>query len=71
MSRLTIQERLDLAFEVGKKAGSTEERMRIAKELKEEKILADSGILRAASELAQANAKLTYAMSRMISKEGW
>ena len=65
--RLTIQQKIDAAFYQGEQKGKQE----AIQEFNSSKAAAQRDILKAASELAQANAKLTYAMSRMIAEKGW
>lgn len=67
----TVAERINLASAIARNKG-VEEGFKIAQtQLTTEQSMARSGILKAAAELAQANAKLTYAMSRMVAGEGW
>ena len=59
-TRPTLKERLEVAYKDGLEDG-----MNLAG------AAAQRDILNAAAELAQANAKLTYAISRMIAEKGW
>lgn len=62
ISKKQLQQR----FFEGRAIGQEEGKREAAKEFNESKVHAQKEIMRAAAELAQANAKLTYAMSRMI-----
>lgn len=66
-----IKERLEQAEAIGRNRGITEGFELSQRQITTEHQIARSGIMKAAAELAQANAKLTYAMSRMIAEKGW
>lgn len=65
--RLTLAEKLGNA----KRQGIIEGKTLAQQNFDCSKAAAQRDILKAAAELAQANAKLTYAMSRMIAEKGW
>lgn len=69
---MTISKKdLENAFRHGQLEGRAILRSEIKAEFDSSKAAAQRDILKAAAELAQANAKLTYAMSRMIAEKGW
>lgn len=72
IKRPTVAERIQVArdqsYQNGRYFGNEEAKKELALLQANEK----TNLIRAAGELAQANAKLTYAMSRMLTgKEGW
>jgi hypothetical protein len=71
VKKSTVAERINLASAIARNKGMEEGFEICKKQSTQEQVLARSGILKAAAELAQANAKLTYAMSRMIAEKGW
>lgn len=71
VTRPTIKERLEVAYKDGLSDGRRDATYAAQEEFNSSKAAAQRDILKAAAELAQANAKLTYAMSRMIAEKGW
>lgn len=69
--RPTLKERLEVAYVDGLADGKKAAILDLREEFNSSKAAAQRDILKAAAELAQANAKLTYAMSRMIAEKGW
>ena len=62
-----VNEAAAMNFSLGRARGKAEKEA----EFNNSKASAQRDILKASAELAQANAKLTYAMSRMIAEKGW
>lgn len=69
--RPTLKQKLEVAYKDGLEDGMKMTSAMAKEEFNCSKAAAQRDILKAAAELAQANAKLTYAMSRMITEKGW
>jgi hypothetical protein len=69
--RPTIKQKLEVAYKDGLEDGKRDASYAAREEFNCSKAAAQRDILKAAAELGQANAKLTYAMSQMIEKKGW
>lgn len=67
----TLKERLQVAYKDGYEDGLKANRCEAREEFGSSKAAAYRDILNAAAELTQANAKLTYAMSRIVAEKGW
>lgn len=71
ISKKQLQEERHKGFVDGKFLGFNEGKEAASEGFCNSKAAAQRDILKAAAELGQANAKLTYAMSRMIAEKGW
>lgn len=71
ISKKQLQEAVEEARKNSFRHGQIEGRAVALSEFNNSKAHAQVQILAAAAELAQANAKLTYAMSRMVAEKGW
>lgn len=71
ISKKQLEEAKDEQFDSGLYQGRLLGRQEAFSEFNNSKAAAQRNIMNAAAELAQANAKLTYAMSRMIAEKGW
>lgn len=71
ISKKQLQEACKESYEVGKYNGIVEGNKKAKEEFSSQKAEALNKILHSASELAQANAKLTYALSRIVNEKGW
>lgn len=71
ISKKQLEEVREEAFHKGKTVGYMKGNDAASAEFNSSKAAAQRDILKAAAELAQANAKLTYAMSRMVTEKGW
>ena len=69
---MTISKKdLQEAYSTGKGLGIHLGKQQAEQDFNTPKAAAQRDILKAAAELAQANAKLTYSLSRMITEKGW
>jgi len=71
ISKKQLEEAREAAYKFGHYRGVEQGKEEAKKEFSDTKAHAQTAILAAAAELAQANAKLTYAMSRMVAEKGW
>ena len=67
----TVAERCERAFSMGQLEGRAVALSQAKEEFNCSKAAAQRDLMKGAAELAQANAKLTYAMSQMVEKKGW
>lgn len=74
MARRTVAERIAEAEERGRLIGRSQQiqiHLQEGTGLQHDQTRARNEMMRAAADLALANAKLTYALSRIINEKGW